>query len=80
MALIPWKINASGQFVLGPVRTFEVVAPDSGILADVFVREGTRVPAGTPVARIVDRSLEREFLAAARAVDSLSSARRARAR
>jgi putative peptide zinc metalloprotease protein len=79
-ALIPWNITASGQFVLAPVRTFDLVAPDSGILAEVFVREGTRVPAGAPVARIVDRSLERELVAVARVVDSLSvGASRARA-
>ena len=72
MALIPWNLTASGRFVLAPVRTFDLVAPDSGILAEVFVREGTRVPAGAPVARIVDRSLERELVAAARVVDSLS--------
>jgi len=80
MALIPWNLTASGRFVLTPVRTFDLVAPDSGILAEVFVREGTRVPAGAPVARIVDRSLERELVAAARVVDSLSvGASRARA-
>jgi len=80
MAMIPWNLTASGQFVLAPVRTFGLVAPDSGILAEVFVREGTRVPAGAPVARIVDRSLERELLSAARVVDSLSvAALRARA-
>jgi multidrug resistance efflux pump len=80
MALIPWNITASGRFVLAPVRTFDLVAPDSGILAEVFVREGTRVPAGAPVARIVDRSLERELVGAARVVDSLSvGALRARA-
>jgi putative peptide zinc metalloprotease protein len=72
MALIPWNLTSSGRFVLAPVRTFDLVAPDSGILAEVFVLEGTRVPAGAPVARIVDRSLERELVAAARVVDSLS--------
>jgi multidrug efflux pump subunit AcrA (membrane-fusion protein) len=80
MALIPWNLTAAGRFVLAPVRTFDLVAPDSGILAEVFVRQGTRVPAGAPVARIVDRSLERELVAAARVVDSLSvGASRARA-
>jgi hypothetical protein len=74
MAFIPWSLTASGRFVLAPVRTLDIVAPDSGILAEVFVREGTRVPAGAPVARIVDRALERELLATARAVDSLSAA------
>jgi putative peptide zinc metalloprotease protein len=80
MALIPWNITASGRFVLAPARTVDLVAPGSGILAEVFVREGTRVPAGAPVARIVDRSLERELVAAARVVDSLGvAASRARA-
>ena len=80
MALVPWNLTASGRFVLAPVRMTDLVAPDSGILADVFVREGTRVPAGAPVARIIDRSLERELIAAARLVDSLSiAATRARA-
>ena len=74
MAVIPWQLTTSGPFVLVPARTFEIVAPDSGIVADVFVREGTRVLAGAPVVRIVDRALEREFLSAARAVDSLSAA------
>ncbi|HEY2163714.1 MAG TPA: HlyD family efflux transporter periplasmic adaptor subunit, partial [Gemmatimonadaceae bacterium] len=79
-ALIPWSLTASGRFVVAPVRRFDLVAPDSGILAEVFVREGTRVPAGAPVARIVDRSLERELVAAARVFDSLSvGASRARA-
>jgi multidrug efflux pump subunit AcrA (membrane-fusion protein) len=80
MALVPWNLTASGRFVLAPVRTVDLTAPDSGILAQVFVREGTRVPAGAPVARIVDRSLERELVAEARLVDSLSiAATRARA-
>lgn len=72
MAIVPWNLTATGRFVLAPVRSYELVAPDSGILAEVFVREGTRVPAGAPVARIVDLSLERELVAAARLVDSLS--------
>ena len=80
MAIIPWNISATGRFVVAPVRTFDLVAPDSGILAEVFVREGTRVPGGAPIARIVDRSLERELLSATRSVDSLSvGASRARA-
>jgi putative peptide zinc metalloprotease protein len=80
MAIIPWNLTASGRFVLAPVRTFDLVAPDSGVVAEVFVREGTRVPAGAPVARIVVWPLERELVAAARAVDSLSVvASRARA-
>ncbi len=73
-ALIPWSLTASGEFVLAPVRTLDLVAPDSGVVAEVFVREGTRVPAGAPVARIVVWSLERQLVAAARAVDSLSVA------
>lgn len=80
MAIIPWNLTASGHFVLAPARTLDLVAPDSGVVAEVFVREGTRVPAGAPVARIVVWSLERELVSTARQVDSLSiAASRARA-
>ena len=80
MAITPWSLTASGRFVLAPVRTADFVAPESGIVAAVFVREGTRVPAGAPVARIVDRALERELVSAVRVVDSLTlGASRARA-
>lgn len=73
MAFMPWTLTTSGPFVLAPAMTSELVAPDSGVVAAVYVREGTRVPAGAPLVRMVNRAIEGEMLSAARAVDSLSS-------
>jgi multidrug efflux pump subunit AcrA (membrane-fusion protein) len=74
LAVLPWTLTTSGRFVVTPVSTMEVTAPDSGVIAAVFVREGVEVPTGAALARLVDRDLEREMLSAARAVDSLSVA------
>jgi len=74
LAVLPWTLTTSGQFVVTPVSAMDVTAPDSGVIAAVFVREGVQVPTGAALARLVDRDLEREMLAAARAVDSLSVA------
>ena len=74
LAILPWTLTTSGRFVVAPVRTLDVTAPDSGIIAAVYVAEGMRVAAGAPLARLIDRGLERELLAAVRAVDSLSVA------
>jgi multidrug resistance efflux pump len=74
LAVFPWTITTSGRFVVAPVSSFEVTAPDSGLIAAVLVREGMQVPTGAPLVRLLDRRMERELLAAARAVDSLSVA------
>jgi multidrug efflux pump subunit AcrA (membrane-fusion protein) len=74
LAVLPWTLTTSGRFVVTPVSTMEVTAPDSGVIAAVFVREGVQVPTGAALARLVDRDLEREMLAAARAVDSVTVA------
>ena len=74
LALLPWTLTTSGRFVVAPLSTMDVTAPDSGIVAEVLVREGVEVTTGAPLVRIIDRGLEREVLAAARAVDSLSVA------
>ena len=74
LAVMPWTLTTSGQFTVAPRHVQRVSAPDSGIVAQVFVREGMHVSVGSPIARLVDRSLERELLRAARAVDSLSMA------
>jgi multidrug efflux pump subunit AcrA (membrane-fusion protein) len=74
LAVLPWTLTTSGHFVVTPVSTMEVTAPDSGVIAAVFVREGVQVPTGAALARLVDRDLEREMLAAARAVDSVTVA------
>src|SRR5678815_3596918 len=74
LAVLPWTLTTSGRFVVTPASTMDVTAPDSGVIAAVSVREGVEVPTGAVLARLVDRDLEREMLAAARAVDSLSMA------
>jgi multidrug efflux pump subunit AcrA (membrane-fusion protein) len=74
LALLPWTLTTSGRFVVAPLGTMEVTAPDSGLIAAVFVREGVEVTTGTPLVRLIDRGLQRDLLASARAVDSLSVA------
>lgn len=72
LAIVPWTLTSPGQFVIHPLSTQVVTAPDSGIVAQVFVAEGMHVSAGAPLLRLVDRALEREILAAGRAIDSLT--------
>jgi putative peptide zinc metalloprotease protein len=74
LALVPWTLTTTGRFVVSPVRVADVMAPDSGIVAAVFVGEGTHVTAGAPLIRLIDRGRERELLAAMRAADSLGVA------
>ena len=74
LAVLPWTLTTTGRFVVAPVNTLELTAPDSGIIAAVFVREGMAVTSGAPLARLIDHDLERELLASAREVDSLSVA------
>jgi multidrug efflux pump subunit AcrA (membrane-fusion protein) len=74
LAVLPWTLTTSGRFVVSPISAMDVTAPDSGVIAAVLVREGLQVPAGAPLVRLVDRGLQRDLLAAARAVDSLSVA------
>ena len=72
LAVIPWTLTSPGRFVVHPLSTQTVTAADSGIVARVFVSEGMRVDAGAPILRLVDRALERQLLAAGRAIDSLT--------
>ena len=72
LAIVPWTLTSPGQFVIHPLSTQVVTAPDSGIIAQVFVAEGMHVSAGAPLLRLVDRGLEREILAAGRTIDSLT--------
>ena len=72
--LVPWTLTTGGTFVVHPVATSVLVAPDSGVVGGVFADEGTRVAVGTPLVQIVDRALDSQMLSASRAVDSLSVA------
>jgi putative peptide zinc metalloprotease protein len=78
-ALIPRPITVTGRFAVAPALWVPLTAPDSGLVARVYVREGTRVEAGMPLLLVRDLDLERAALAAARRVDSLA-AREAQAR
>jgi putative peptide zinc metalloprotease protein len=72
-ALIPRPITVIGHFAVAPALSVPLTAPDSGLVARVFVRGGTRVEAGMPLLVVRDLDLEREALATARTVDSLTA-------
>jgi putative peptide zinc metalloprotease protein len=77
--LAPWPITVTGPFVVAPARGGAVIAPDSGVVFEVPIREGSEVRAGAPLAVIRNLLLERDAVATARAVDSLGT-REAQAR
>lgn len=70
--LLPWPITVTGRFVAAPVVSIPHVAPDSGMIERVRVREGTRVAAGSPLLLIRNLELERELGASRRITDSLA--------
>jgi multidrug efflux pump subunit AcrA (membrane-fusion protein) len=74
LMLAPWNLTTNGSFTAASTLTQSVVAPDSGIVADVFVSGGSRVAAGAPLLRLVDLSLDQQLLVATRAIDSLTRA------
>lgn len=69
--LAPWPITVTGPFVVSSATSRVLVAPDSGVVFEVLVREGSRVAAGAPLALIRNLELERNVAATSRAVDSL---------
>ncbi|HET9040331.1 MAG TPA: HlyD family efflux transporter periplasmic adaptor subunit [Gemmatimonadales bacterium] len=77
--VIPRPITVVGGFAVAPALSVRLTAPDSGLVAGVYVRQGTRVEAGMPLVQVRDLDLERAALALARRVDSLT-AREAQAR
>src|SRR2546426_553641 len=79
--LVPWPITVQGVFTARPLLELAVSAPEGGVLAQVFVREGERVPPGARLALIRSFPLERRSAVLQRIVDSLSAtAAQARAR
>jgi len=72
-AIIPRPITVTGSFAVAPALSVRLTAPDSGIVAGVFVREGTRVDAGMPLLQVRDLDLERATLETGRRVDSLAA-------
>ena len=67
----PWPITVTGPFVVSNASGGVLVAPDSGVVFEVLVREGSRVVAGAPLALIRNLQLERDAATTSRAVDSL---------
>ncbi len=69
---LPWPISARGPFVVAPGTGGVVIAPDSGMVFEVSVVEGSAVRAGDPLVMVRNLELEREEAALALAVDSLA--------
>jgi len=72
-AVIPRPITVTGAFAVAPALSVPLTAPDSGLVAQVYVRGGTRVEAGMPLLAVRDLELERMVLATGRVVDSLEA-------
>jgi putative peptide zinc metalloprotease protein len=72
-AVVPRPITVAGDFTVAPARSVSLTAPDSGLVAEVYVREGTRVEPGMPLLQIRDLELERAILSAGRRADSLAA-------
>ena len=70
--LVPWPITVSGPLVVAPALAIPLTAPDSGIVEQVRVREGSQVPAGGPLLHIRNLELEREMVSHQRVADSLA--------
>jgi len=71
--LLPWTLTSGGSLVVRPAESQTVTAADSGVIDQVYVSEGARVDAGTPLIRLVNRTLEGELLSAGRLLDSLTA-------
>lgn len=77
MTVIPVNMTASGRFTMHPITRSTVTSPMSGVVADVFVREGDDVVAGAPIVRLANYELSRESLSTRRVADSLQLAAQA---
>jgi putative peptide zinc metalloprotease protein len=72
-AIVPRPLTVRGSFAAAPARLMPLTSPDSGVVAHVYARQGTRVEPGVPLMDIRDFDLERNALAASRATDSLEA-------
>lgn len=72
LLVVPWTLTSPGEFVVGSVASRIVSAEDAGVVAQIFVREGMRVDAGSPLLRLVNYDLERQILETSRTLDSLA--------
>jgi multidrug resistance efflux pump len=79
--VIPWPIIVQGVFTVRPLLDLAVPAPEGGVLAQVFVGEGERVPPGARLALMRSFAIEQRAVVVSRVVDSLTATEaRARAR
>ena len=70
--LVPWPIVVKGRFTAAGVSWSVLTAAEDAVVGRVYVIEGARVEAGTPLVRLRNLELEREALAVQRAADSLA--------
>lgn len=68
------ELTISGEFEVLPSHNADVRAPVEAIIVEVFVKEGDRVKAGDPVARLSDRDYRAEL----RKIDAQIRVKRAR--
>jgi putative peptide zinc metalloprotease protein len=71
--LVPWPMMVTGGFVVEPERSYALAAPDSAVIARVYVTEGATVSAGARLVQLRSFGLEMEQIALQRAVDSLDA-------
>ncbi len=76
LAVLRLPLRVSGEFEVLPATNADVRAQVEGIVEQVFVREGERVAAGQPIARLSDR----DALARLRMVEADIGEKRARLR
>ncbi len=68
--IVPRPITITGGFTIAPASRLALVSPDTGVVTEVLAREGMRVAAGTPLARIRSFDLEHDRRRAGLAADS----------
>jgi multidrug efflux pump subunit AcrA (membrane-fusion protein) len=71
--VIPWPLTVLAPFTVVPALSIPITAPDSGVVDQVLVREGTRASPGALLLRIRNLTLEREAAGSRRIVDSLAA-------
>lgn len=70
--VVPWPITVTGRFTARAPLDLAVRAPESGVLAQMHVVEGERVPAGTLLGLVRNLALERRAVTLRRLADSLA--------
>jgi multidrug efflux pump subunit AcrA (membrane-fusion protein) len=71
--LLPRWLTVTGTFTAAPAGALAVVAPETGVVRNIAVREGVHAVPGVPIARLENPELERLRALAAREADSLAA-------